>query len=88
MSGDNKSNVVGTLVEHPEISFQIVITQKLDGSLEFVWIDHIAKTTAQKSENELTPGTYIEACKEIIEKSKTSFRNVTLFNLKNDNQHP
>lgn len=80
MENENKDNVIGKLIEHPDISYQLIITQKTNGELQFTLIDHISRTTTNVIESEFSEGNnFVPACKKIIENVKISHRNVTLF---------
>lgn len=78
MEDEQNPNVIGKLVEHPDISYQVVITQKIDGELEICLLDHVSKTSANKTENEY-PSEFVYVCRKLIENAKIAHRNAVLF---------
>jgi len=76
---DNKK-LIATLIEHPDVSFQVIITQKIDGSIEIVFIDHVSKAQSICTEKKMgTNHPFIEICKTIVNKAKNTVRDVVFF---------
>ena len=72
-----ENNTIATIVEHPDISFQVLLTQKTDGSLEFLFVDHISKTLVPVVESQISDDNKIlPYSKLLIEKINNFFLNL------------